>query len=404
MRIVFLNDVEARGGAAICASRLAASLAQSGHEITRIVAYPGSGAHPWKTKPLNLPETLILRARRKLYPAAFYEKSCSVLLQKNLDEILAGLNPDWINIHNLHSAIPKGWRDDLVKVCLNRAPTVWTLHDMWSFTGRCAYAYDCRRFLSGCDENCPTPNEYPALAPHRIRNVWLKREHLMRELSNLIAVTPSQWLAGEAKQGFWKDHRIEIIPYGIPLQTFCPMEKDNARKALGLPTDQPVLLLVSVDLTERRKGSAFLMKALDLLPFKVTVITLGANPPEIHGKHILHRPLGYVEDDSTKCMAYNAASLLVHPSIADNLPNVILESIACGTPVVAFNTGGVEDAVRPGVTGWLADAISAESLAKAIEMGLDHSKELAGSCRRVAEEEYSDDLQARRYLQLMESR
>src|SRR5262249_5214313 len=139
-----------------------------------------------------------------------------------LRHLLTLARPDIINVHNLHGAAPWGWGPRLVEVCLEFAPVVWTLHDMWSFTGRCAYSYDCEKFISGCDASCPTPDEEPKLPAERIHAAWEERRALYaRHVDDLVIVTPSRWLAEQARRGMFARHRIEVIPYG--LETWCDL-------------------------------------------------------------------------------------------------------------------------------------------------------------------------------------
>lgn len=404
MKIVMLSDVETSGGAAISAGRLAAALIQAGHEVTRVVGWPQDGAHPWRTEVLKGPNSFPWRIARRALPETVFEKKFSTHLQKRLHRILQELKPDCINVHNLHSCFPQGWRADLVSVCSRHSPTIWTLHDMWSFTGRCAYSYDCEKFLTGCDHTCPTPDEYPALSPHKIHDAWQQRSRFFSAEHKLIAVTPSRWLATEARRGFWKDHCVKVIPYGVPLRRFRPLDRGAVRKRLGIAGEQPVLLFAAHRLSDKRKGTGIFLEALSYITSPVTVITFGESPPQIKKDRVRHVSLGYLEEEEMKVDAYNAADLFVNASLADNLPNVVIESIACGTPVVAFPTGGVPEIVRPGITGWLAQGQSAASLGRAMEAALEEAAGLRASCRRIAEQEYSDDLQALRYIELMKER
>ncbi|OEU49622.1 MAG: hypothetical protein BA861_09085 [Desulfobacterales bacterium S3730MH5] len=278
---------------------------------------------------------------------------------------------------------------------------------MWSFTGRCAYAYDCRKFIVGCNDSCPTHGEYPALARERIAYVWKQRQRILAEHPNLVAVCPSRWLAQEALAGSWSNHRVEVIPYGLALKAYRPIDRDLARRALGIETPGPVLLTVAERLTDRRKGGGILIEAMQhILSRPLTWVTMGHGRPSIHvdGLHIHH--LDYVDHERTKVLAYSAADVFVHPAPVDNLPNTVMEAIACGAPVVGFGTGGVPDMVRPGQTGWLSEETTAQALATTIEKALAdicQGSDLRTSCRTVAETEYGLDLQARRYLELFES-
>lgn len=408
MRIVMISDLETSGGAAIAASRLADALARTGTEVIRIVSLPDSGNHRWTTVvlPWHFQEKVLRRATRKFSNGlGMYVKTLLVSsVCQRINGLMKELRPDVINIHNLHAA---GWGPELVSVCADHAPTVWTLHDMWSFTGGCVYSYDCRKFVSGCDAFCPTPTEYPTRNPKLIAEAWELRGRILAEHEELAAVCPSQWLAQESQRSFWCSHRVEVIPNGLPLDVYLPVDQGLARASLGIHSRGPVLLVVAQTLTVHRKGGDILLKALQRIPNRpITLVTMGNGPLPSAMDGVNLRPLGYVQDERTKVLAYNAADLLVHPAPVDNLPNSVIEAMACGTPCVGFAVGGVPDMVRPGQTGWLAEEISPLAFARALEVALgelNHGVDFRGSCRSLAEDEYGSDLQAQRYLQLFRS-
>jgi len=399
-----LSDAETEGGAAVAASRLAQALIDAGQRVTRLVALPDGKEHSWETRSLTLSaDGLSGKIFRRLLP----ESDCRILderrVHQRLNSMLAELSPDIINVHNLHKATDKHWTPKVVSSCAQHAPTVWTLHDMWSFTGRCAYSYDCTKYLTGCDSACPTPEEHPPLAPARIAGAWTTRRLELRNNPSIVAVTPSNWLALEARRGLWLDHRVEVIPYGVPLDAYFPVDRDEARQAIGIATRNPVLLMVAEFLEDRRKGAEILQHALQKLSRPVTVITLGNGRLNLSPKDIHLHELGFVEEERLKRMAYNTADVFVHPAPVDNYPNVVMEAIACGTPVVAFAIGGLPDMVRPGRTGWLCDSVSSGALAATLEAALKHLAcgiELRDTCRAVAETEFGASLQSQRYLDL----
>jgi glycosyltransferase involved in cell wall biosynthesis len=277
---------------------------------------------------------------------------------------------------------------------------------MWSFTGRCAYSYDCRKFVTGCDDSCPTANEHPALAPGRIAPAWRQRQKLIRRFPDLMAVTPSRWLAREARNGFWKHHRVEIIPNGVPLNIFHPTKRALSRQMLGLTAPGLVLLVAAQDLREPRKGVKLLLQALALVKHRpLTILSMGEGELSFKEDGVSYHPLGRVEDDRTKVLAYNAADALAHPAPVDNLPNVVMEALACGTPAIGFKVGGVPEMILPRKSGWLAENVGVESLAITLDLALRELKEgmdLRSACRRTAETEYALELQANRYLALFE--
>jgi glycosyltransferase involved in cell wall biosynthesis len=188
------------------------------------------------------------------------------------------------------------------------------------------------------------------------------------------------------------------------LKVYCPINRDLARKALGIEAQGPVVLVAAEDLTERRKGGALLadiFRAIRRRP--LTVVTLGNGRLTLPFDGIAVYPLGYIDHERTKVLAYNAADLLLHPAPVDNLPNVVMEAISCGTPCAAFAVGGLPDMVRTHMSGWLARDVSPLSLANVVDEGLDaisNGIDLRDSCRKLAEDEYDARSQSQRYLEL----
>jgi len=414
MHVVMLSDFESSNGAAIATSRLAEGLCRAGHQVTRIVDGPDRQEHAWSTYrltagysasfPVRLARRLLPSRALRLLPA--HTTSEQKRLMRELSQMLTRLRPDVINVHNLLGSLYANWSLDLVKVCADHAPTAWTLHDMWSFTGRCAYSGDCRKFIDGCDATCPTATEPPVLEPKRIAGAWRRRRRLFDAYPNLAAVAPSRWLACEAGAGSWSNHRIEIIPYGLPLNVYQPIDRVLSRRALGIDTGVPMLLTAATDLRDRRKGGALFTDALQRVshrPLKLVTLGKGILQPQADG--ICVNSLGFVDHERTKALAYSAADILVHPAPVDNFPNVVMEAIACGTPVVCLPVGGVPEMVRPGSTGWVAEEVSADGLARAIDKALAEisARDWRSSCRAIANAEYGMDLQTGRYIELFQS-
>jgi glycosyltransferase involved in cell wall biosynthesis len=407
MRIVMVSDEETAGGAAVAASRLADGLVEAGVDVVRVVGHADGARHRWVTRSVA-GRTVPTVARLARRVADWFPAAASLVqarrIRGELDAALEAARPDVVNVHNLHSV---GWLPAMVETCVRHAPTAWTLHDMWSFTGRCAYAYDCRKFVDGCDAGCPTPAEYPALEPDRIAGAWRARRSLLGKRRNLVAVCPSRWMAHEAGRGLWAGHRIEVVPYGLPLDVYRALAPARAREMLGLAAPRPVALVAAQVLTERRKGGPVLAEVLAAVrtrPF--TLLLLGHGTIDVREPGVHVHSLGYVTDEATKIAAYAAADVLLHPAPVDNLPNVILEALACGTPCVAFPVGGLADAVRPGATGWLAAEVTPKGLAGALDQAfasVRNGVDLRASCRAVAEEDYDERQQANRYLELFTS-
>ncbi len=403
MHIVMLSDWETQyGGAAISASRLAEAFIQSGHKVSRIVSLGDNQPHPWSTYQLS-PSTWGW-GLAKIFPERFASRLLIPDILRKFKRLLDDLQPDIIHIHNIHGAVSSFWNVELIRICGDYAPVVWTLHDMWSFTGRCAYNYGCLKYLTGCDATCPTPGEYPALSPNQITHSWEQRRSIIQEMRDIIAVAPSNWLALVALGGLWHGKRVEVIPYGLPLNIYEPIDRSIAHKALGITSEGPVLLIAAHRLDDKRKGGRIALQAIEQSSYKpLSLITMGSGSlrSQIPGVTII--PLGFIDHERTRALAYSAADIYLHPALADNLPNTIMEAISCGTPVVAYSIGGIPDLVRPEVTGWLVNEPTPNALASGLNQALTdliHNKTSSFSCRETAEQEYSMSLQAERYLTL----
>jgi glycosyltransferase involved in cell wall biosynthesis len=407
VNVVLISDHETLGGAAQATSRLAEGLCRE-HRVTRLVRFPDGRPHPWRTIPLGGEEPAwrrqLLRLPRRLWPGSFPRPATPAAVVRSLSRTLAKLRPDVINLHNLHGAAPWGWGPEVVRATADIGPVVWTLHDMWSFTGRCAYAYGCDRFVTGCDNGCPTADEAPALPPSAIAPAWQQRQQLFASTPGLVAVTPSRWLAAEAQRGMWAGLRVEVIPYGLATDVYRPMDRAEARRRLGVDARGPVLLLSAHDLTERRKGAEIVPRLWRYVgPRPLTVLLMGHGSLTIPDPGITIHRLGWLGDDAARALAYSAADALLHPAPVDNFPNVILEALACGTPAVGLPIGGVPEMIRPGVTGWLTDHPTAPALGAALTSALAdlaQGRDLRSSCRAVAEQEFPLALQAVRYARL----
>ncbi|XHR29411.1 MAG: glycosyltransferase [Chthoniobacteraceae bacterium] len=406
MKLLILSDLESTGGAAIACQRLTQGLIGLGVDCVRAVGAMDGGA-PTQEKFLLSPGRRLEGVTGLAHAFGLgrvEERLSNHGVRRQLRHAIAREKPDVIHLHNLHKA---GWDTGLVEECAAHAPVVWTLHDLWSTTGRCCYAYDCEKFVTGCDASCPTPGEYPALAPHRIAAAWAARKTVLETHPNIVAACPSCWIAGEARRGLWHKNRVEVIANGLDLEAYKPADAASAQAALGLDPRVPTVLLVADYLKERRKGGNLIDAVLAATQTRpLQLLTLGHWPPEIHHEGIRHIHCGYIPSDLMKSVIYSAADVLLHMAPVDNLPNTVAESLACGTPVVACAVGGVPEMVKPGETGWLAGSFSAESFAATLDQGLQALRNGAWprpACRQFAEDHFDVRRQAKQYLELFES-
>ncbi|QIZ72500.1 glycosyltransferase family 4 protein [Oxynema aestuarii] len=311
-----------------------------------------------------------------------------------------------LNLHNLHTG-HFGYFNYLAIPSLTESkPAILTLHDMWSFTGHCAYSYDCDRWKIGCGK-CPYLDTYPSVDRDNTRLEW-KLKNWVYSRSNLTIVTPSIWLTEQAKQSILNCLPIHHIPYGIDTKIYEPLDPEQCRSLLDIPTAKNVLMFGAESLKDSRKGGDLLLKALSSLPASLkaetVLLTFGDGGESIfEAVGIATLNLGYISNDRLKAIAYSAADLFIFPTRADNLPLVLQESIACGTPIVSFKVGGVPDLVRPGVTGYLALPEDAQDFCNGIVQLLEDEtlrERMGQQCRAIALEEYSLELQAKAYVEL----
>ena len=287
-------------------------------------------------------------------------------------------------------------------------PIVWTLHDQWAFTGGCHYSRGCDHFLTHCQQ-CPylkKPGEQDLSY-----TIFEQKKRLFAN-ANVHFTAPSRWLATEARQSALLQHSpFTVIPYAIDQQTFCPVDRVDANAHLNLPnTRQARLLFGSANVTDSRKGFAYFAESLKLLheqhpDLAPEILVFGKGRSYLFDElpyPIRHLGLLTTEDDIVA--AYNAADAMVVPSLEDNLPNTVIEAMACGTPVIGFRTGGIPEMIDHQQNGYLADVGSAQQLADGIAFILTHSNPeiLRQNARQSAEIRFSEAVVARQHINLYE--
>jgi glycosyltransferase involved in cell wall biosynthesis len=408
MKPLLLSTIDIEGGAGRAAYRLHLGLKEVNTSSQMLVNIKQSDDHN-----VFAPQTSISRGLSHIRPGidrlplSLYprrqtkEFSCQWLPDTTLARIET-IQPDVVNVHWACAGLASV--NTLGSI---NYPTVWTLHDMWAFTGGCHYTADCTRYETMCGA-CPKLNSTQEWDLSRW--VWKRKSSTWKRISPYI-VTPSQWLADcVSRSSLLGDKRVAVIPNGIDLSLYRPIEKALARTLLNLPVDKTLLLFGAVKPTQDpRKGFQLLQPALQILKTKsekpLELAILGASSLD---KSIdlgfKTRCLGILKDDLTLALAYSAADVFIAPSLQDNLPNTVLEALACGTPCVAFNIGGMPDLIDHQVNGFLAKPYEVESLADGIRwvMQADQAQHLSYKAREKAEKSFSLQLQASRYRALFE--
>ncbi|MDR4474307.1 MAG: glycosyltransferase family 4 protein [Nitrospira sp.] len=286
-----------------------------------------------------------------------------------------------------------------------RKPIVWTLHDMNPFTGGCHYDLGCGRYMGQCGECPQLAISGPVDLSHQI---WERKKALFEgvPIDQLHIVSPSRWLGDQAKQSpILGRFPVSVIPYGLDLDEFSPRDKRSAREVFGVPQEAKVVLFVADGVPLVRKGFEVLMEALEQIKTQIPnlcLVTVGHNSPSV-GRRIWHINVGHVNNDRLLSNIYSAADILALPSRQDNLPNTVLEAMACGTPVVGFDVGGVSDMIEHGRTGLLVPPGEARPLGMSIRNLLKNNEWLSvwgDNCRRVAVRHFSLEQQATCYADL----
>lgn len=401
MNVIHINQSDILGGAAIAGYRLHEGLLAQGVDSRLLVGKQktsGDYVAAIKRNPIEKQLDSITWRLGLNYIHCF--STFDILKHRFYKEA------DVLNFHNLHG----GYFNYLALPKLTQyKPAVLTLHDMWSFTGHCAYTYECDRWKIGCGK-CPHPDVYPQIALDNTRLEWQMKNWAYHR-SSLIIVAPSSWLTKLASCSILNRFPIHFIPNGIDTEVYQPLKREQCRSLLNIPLDKKVLLFGADSLIDFRKGGDILLNALaslqPSLKAQTLLMILGNGGEAIAEKvDIQTLNLGYVSSDHFKSIAYSAADLFIFPTRADNLPVVLQESMACGLPIVSFDIGGVPDLVRPGITGYLAVAEDINDFARGITQLLEDKNlcdHLSKQCREIALKEYSLALQAQRYINLYQS-
>ncbi|MDP2366070.1 MAG: glycosyltransferase family 4 protein, partial [Ignavibacteria bacterium] len=309
-------------------------------------------------------------------------------------------NADIINLHWTAGLLDSVY----MQLAFFNKPVAWTLHDMNAFTGGCHYSDGCEKYKNGCGA-CPQlgSNDKNDLS----HQIWLKKLETYKNL-NLTIITPSKWLAECAAQSpLFFNSLIDVIPNGFPMNIYQPNSTSQNIKGLEFLSSKK-LILFGADYETNRKGFNYLLSALEILSkqitdFKIVLGVFGCFP--INYKSPDNCTLinyGKIDDENELAGIYNNADVFVLPSIEDNLPNVVIEALACGLPVVGVNIGGVKEQVDHKKNGYLAQAKNVDDLAEGIRWVLFESNylELKVNSRTKALKEYSSETQTERYYKL----
>jgi glycosyltransferase involved in cell wall biosynthesis len=361
MRIVYINTFDSKGGAAISLNRITIELKKK-YDIL-IFFIVGSkrkfNKNVYSTKKNKIEKIIeyLINYFFNFFGFQYYflPISSNYILKKIKD-----LKPDIIHLNNIHGGF---FKFSLLKDIYKIAPIVWTLHDIWAITGHCTYSYDCNKWQSICNK-CPNLGEYPSIGFDRTKMLWNKKKKVYNNIDFKI-ITPSKWLYEFVnKSQLTKNKEIFQIYNGINLEVFKPINNKKIKRELNIPFADQVLLFCSEKINNKRKGFDNIIKILntldqklDTINKKIHLILIGENENNFSFSfnNIIMHNLGFINNEKKMVQIYNAADILLYTAKIDNLPNVLIESIACGTPCVTFDVGGCNEIIKNDISGYIIE-------------------------------------------------
>ena len=413
MRVLIINTSERMGGAAIAANRLMDALRNNGIQAkmlvrdkqTNQITVIGLNKSLWKIWQFIWERIIIWKSnhfkKHNLFAVDIANTGTDITVLPEFKQA------DIIHLHWINQGMLS--LKDLKKIFSSGKPVVWTMHDMWPCTGICHHARECHNYHQEC-HHCPYL--YGKGRKKDLANrIFLKKKELYT-LAPITFITCSQWLKEQAQQSaLLIGHKIYNIPNPINTNLFKPRKnKQEARTLAGLPTDKKLILFGAAKITDKRKGIDYFIESCKVLAEKYPELTqkLGV---VVYGKESEQLksmvpfpvyPLNYISSEKDLVNIYNAVDLYVTPSLEENLPNTIMEAMACGVPCVGFNVGGIPEMIDHLHNGYVADYKSTEDLANGIYWTLSESEYQSLSeeaCRKVASS-YSESAIAKKYIEI----
>jgi glycosyltransferase involved in cell wall biosynthesis len=381
-RVLLLSTDDSYGGAAIATYRLHRGLIDSGTYSRMVVRKKSTDdftviGPETKVKFIHSGLAAFLdRLPVQLFTRGYYTEFQSAIFgYSDVTQQIEIFNPDIVHLHWIVSGFLTV--ETIKKI---KKPLIWTIHDMWAFTGGCHYAFDCDRYQNACG-CCPI---LKSNTKYDLSHFNLARKIKAWKDLDITIVSPSRWLSECAKKSsLFRNCNIETIPNGLDLNVFKPIPKITARKSLSLPIDKKILLFGANNVLDgERKGIHHLNEALNELSKmnlndEVELVIFGCSEPEVRPDYgFKSRYIGRLHDPYSLALLYSAVDVLVAPSKQDNLPNTAIEAMACGTPVVSFNIGGMSDIVIHKETGYLAEPFVSVELANGIYWVISNIEQL----------------------------
>lgn len=405
MKVLMVNKADIIGGAARAAYRLHRALISQGVDSKMLVSSKKSDDDSVLAD--DSKKSKIFAAfvsKLDSMPVRFYKNKSRTLFNSawisinKLGKIVKEINPDIVHLHWICGGMLRIGEIKKINV-----PIVWSLHDMWAFTGGCHYDEWCNKYKNNCGK-CKVLNS--KFDYDLSRSVWNRKNRVFSKTENITIVGLSNWLAECAKNSsLLKKKTVVNLPNPIDTNKYKPIDKSVARELLNLPQNKKIILFGAMSATsDKRKGYSQLIDAVNKIEEEnIELVVFGNSGSKIKEdfKYKINF-VGKLKDDISLQILYSAADVMIVPSLQENLSNVILESLSCAIPVVAFDIGGNSDMIEHKNNGYLAKPFDTYDLAKGIEwiLNSENYSFLCENARNKAINEFDSKIVANRYIDL----
>lgn len=326
-----------------------------------------------------------------------YQGYGSYFSTKKFNKFIKQNKIDLIHLHAL-----SGYYINISFVENLNLPIVWTFHDAWAFTGRCAFTLNCNKWKKICGP-CPIKTNYPKTLFDVSNKMWQIKKNIFGKKNKLNIVVPSKWMKKKVSDSFFDKNNLDVIPNGIDINIFKPKQQKNIiKKKYNIATKKKIILFVASDLNDEIKGAKYFFNALEKInDDDILAVTIGNKYKQLKNKRNI-RQLGYISNEKELANIYNMSDVYCITSLDENFPTTVLESLACGVPVVGFNTGGIPEQLdgNCGVIVPQKDSNRLKNSLLDILYNDDLRNDYGKNARQKAVSEYSLEIFSERYTKL----
>ncbi|MBF0542000.1 MAG: glycosyltransferase [Nitrospirae bacterium] len=356
MKVLIIGKYDIKGGSALAGYSIYKSL----RDYTDIDTYLLCGDKIGNDSEVSTIVSKNFRKFEKIFNVLFIESTVAqgYWLLSNLKIFTHPYlkDVDIINLHDIHGNF---FSYPLIKKLSKIAPIVITMQGMWYITGGCYFTYDCDNWKTGC-KDCSDSRWYKNIVVDRPHFHWKHKKNIYSK-SNLTGVTCSKWMQNIIQESpLFENKKVYHIYNPINTDNLKPLDKELSREILNLPKDKNIVCFGAADISDERKGFSLFIESITrdfVVKNDIFLILMGADTSSIISKipdYLPYKYFGSVDLDIFRSIIYNAADVFIFPTQADNLPNMLIETMSCGVPPITFDVGGCGEVVINDQTGYLA--------------------------------------------------